>query len=152
LGDAAEESIEYDLIPQVLSASLVGLGAGTFFFNNGFACVAEQYYCYDSQSTIGPRIDCSGVEGGSVIENCNPPSLTAELSPMELLFWLPILACSATPPPTSDGGTIGNTGALGGGAPADAASVANGTPAARAAARGVAVAFPAMMMGALVVM
>lgn len=90
VGDAIEV-VRYDFLPITWPAN-IPVSACTFSFN-GDACLCERYYCDASQSTTGERIDCSGLEGGSVIEVCNAPSLTTELSRMELLFWLPILFC-----------------------------------------------------------
>ena len=82
-------------------------GACTFHFN-GDACLCEQRYCDASQSTYGNFIDCSGLEGGSVIDVCNnEPSLTTESPLMETLFWLPFVTCAGNAD-TEEAPTPGN--------------------------------------------
>jgi hypothetical protein len=69
-------------------------GSCTFTFNDQ-DCSCEQRYCDETQDSWGYFIDCSGLEGGAVINDCNAPDLSADSAPLEILYWLPWQHCNA---------------------------------------------------------
>jgi hypothetical protein len=68
---------------------------GVFHFN-GQQCPSAQNYCDDTRTTSGYLIDCSAMEGGAVINFCDPNRFNKEsLSVLELLWIIPFQVCSS---------------------------------------------------------
>ena len=125
----AEGTIDYSFEMGVGTLT-PAIGGTCHVFFNGQQCFCEQRFCDASQTTVGNYIDCSGVEGGGVIDSCQVvltntlPELTEESSLQDILFWLPMVSCQT--PPASDTGTQGSTAT----AEAEAAASATGVTAA----------------------
>jgi hypothetical protein len=80
------------------------------FFFNGQECSCTQVYCDDSQTYAADVINCSALEGGALINNCDPMLNLTSLSVLELLLFVPPLAClsneTSTMLPESPGTTM----------------------------------------------
>ena len=68
-------------------------GACQFNFN-GNDCLCEQRYCDESQTNANFYVDCSGFEGGSVIDYCVATGDFTESSPLlDIHRGVPLVAC-----------------------------------------------------------
>ena len=76
-------------------AQLAQAFGGTCYFTyNGSPCFCEQRYCDEQRQTYNNYIDCTGLEGGSILDLCRgSPAITTESPLLDILFWLPIVLC-----------------------------------------------------------
>lgn len=93
---------------------LGGTCSSTFL---GAPCSCTQVYCDEAKSTYNYYVDCSTVEGGAVLDLCNPLTIqewSNDLTLMEKLVLLPDKVCSMGT--GFDSGSTGGTGSGGGSA------------------------------------
>jgi hypothetical protein len=94
----------YEGVPKADGTSQTALGSSCDFTFNDKACVCTQNYCDTSQTTYGFKIDCSSLPGGSIVNECVVPTLTADSALFEILFYTPYFP--STCPDDSSGGVV----------------------------------------------
>ena len=102
-----EGYIRYTYEPSPVNFLFPGFQKGCYATLDDRQCSCYQRFCNAEQTVYANVLDCSGVEGGAVIDLClPPPAISAEgSSKMEILFWGPQLFCddpSLLPQPPSE--------------------------------------------------
>jgi len=75
--------------------TLGGVLSTCAFEFNDFGCSCSEIYCDEAQQTTNYYIDCSLIEGGTILNFCDPPPtvLTPQSTDLEFLMYLPDLTC-----------------------------------------------------------
>ena len=103
-GDGAPDgsfSVLYDAWLNDDGSTQPALGATCTAEFNDNECLCEQRWCDSAEESYGFFFDCSALEGGSEIDDCIVPELTAESSLFEILLGTLYLACTDESPPES---------------------------------------------------